>query len=345
MANVSLKPEGFETARPTIYDTASWILMATALLLVLLLHLLPGLLVGLATYELVQLLVKFLKIVKIHHIRAKLAAVSLVALGVVTLIIVATVGLISFLQTDNIPALLSKLADSLHSWQEVLPRGVAEQLPASPEELRQMVVDWLPLHVVELKQAGAEATRMITHVLFGLAIGVLVSLHEVKPHEPLRPLARALTARVQRFGEAFRRVVFAQVRIATLNSVLTASYLLVILPSVGVHLPLVKTMVGFTFLVGLLPVVGNLISNAAIVILSLSISVPVAVASLVFLVVIHKLEYFLNAQLIGTQIRAHAWELLLAMVIIEAAFGLPGLIAAPIYYAYAKDELVTQELV
>ena len=104
-------------------------------------------------------------------------------------------------------------------------------------------------------------------------------------------------------------------------------------------------MVGFTFLVGLLPVVGNLISNAAIVILSLSISVPVAVASLVFLVVIHKLEYFLNAQLIGTQIRAHAWELLLAMVIMEAAFGLSGLIAAPIYYAYAKDELVTQELV
>jgi hypothetical protein len=53
--------------------------MAAALLLVLLLHLLPALLVGLATYELVRLLVRFLKIVKIHHIRAKLAAVGLVA--------------------------------------------------------------------------------------------------------------------------------------------------------------------------------------------------------------------------------------------------------------------------
>jgi hypothetical protein len=29
----------------------------------------------------------------------------------------------------------------------------------------------------------------------------------------------------------------------------------------------------------------------------------------------------------------------------EAAFGLPGLVAAPIYYAYIKDELVTLELV
>jgi predicted PurR-regulated permease PerM len=104
-------------------------------------------------------------------------------------------------------------------------------------------------------------------------------------------------------------------------------------------------MIVLTFIVGLLPVVGNLISNAIIVILSLSVSVPVAISSVVFLVVIHKLEYFLNAHLIGTQIHAHAWELLLAMIVMEAAFGLSGLVAAPIYYAYMKDELVAQRLV
>ena len=112
-----------------------------------------------------------------------------------------------------------------------------------------------------------------------------------------------------------------------------------------VHLPLVKTMVVFTFLVGLLPVVGNLISNAVIVILSLSVSAVAAIASLCFLIAIHKFEYFLNAHLIGNQIHAHAWELLIAMLVMEAAFGLPGLVAAPIYYAYLKDELTAQELV
>jgi predicted PurR-regulated permease PerM len=29
----------------------------------------------------------------------------------------------------------------------------------------------------------------------------------------------------------------------------------------------------------------------------------------------------------------------------EAAFGIPGLIAAPIYYAYIKDELVSWKLI
>ena len=35
-------------------------------------------------------------------------------------------------------------------------------------------------------------------------------------------------------------------------------------------------------------------------------------------------------------------ELLLAMLVMEAAFGLPGLVAAPVFYAYVKRELVDQ---
>jgi len=62
-------------------------------------------------------------------------------------------------------------------------------------------------------------------------------------------------------------------------------------------------------------------------------------------VVIHKLEYFVNARIIGARIRARAWELLLAMLVMDAAFGIPGLIAAPIYYAYVKDELTLRKLI
>jgi predicted PurR-regulated permease PerM len=68
-------------------------------------------------------------------------------------------------------------------------------------------------------------------------------------------------------------------------------------------------------------------------------------ASLAFLVVIHRLEYFVNARIVGTRIKAWAWELLLAMLVMEAWLGVPGLIAAPIYYAYAKDELMMRKLI
>ena len=164
-------------------------------------------------------------------------------------------------------------------------------------------------------------------------------MRQADPPVDYRPLANALADRATRFGEAFRRVVFAQVRIAAVNAALTALYLVVVLPLLGIHLPLIKTMIAVTFVAGLIPVVGNLISNVVVVVVSLSVSPFVALGSLIYLVAIHKLEYFLNARLVGTQIEARAWELLLAMLLMEAAFGIAGLIAAPIYYAYLKDEL------
>ena len=80
------------------------------------------------------------------------------------------------------------------------------------------------------------------------------------------------------------------------------------------------------------------------VLVALSLSVWVALAALIFLIGIHKLEYFLNAHIVGTRIRARAWEILLAMLVMEAAFGLPGVVAAAIYYAYLKRELKAAEL-
>jgi hypothetical protein len=118
-----------------------------------------------------------------------------------------------------------------------------------------MLMAWLQLHLGELKRGGAEAARAIAQILFALAIGILASLHDYPPPERNRPLARALISRVEHLGEAFRRIVFAQVRIAAINSFFTAVYLLIVLPAMDADLPLVKTMVVFIFLVGLLPVV------------------------------------------------------------------------------------------
>ena len=185
----------------------------------------------------------------------------------------------------------------------------------------------------------------MAHILIAMIIGGMLALREVVGVEQYKPFAQALVKRFTLFGDAFRNIVFAQVRISAINTMFTGIYLALILPLMGVHLPFKKTMIAITFIVGLLPVVGNLISNAVIVVVSMSHSLGVAVSSLVFLVVIHKLEYFLNARIVGGQIRANAWELLIAMVLMEAAFGIAGVVAAPIYYAYIKSELRARALV
>jgi predicted PurR-regulated permease PerM len=57
------------------------------------------------------------------------------------------------------------------------------------------------------------------------------------------------------------------------------------------------------------------------------------------------MEYFLNARIVGSRINAHSWEMLVAMLVLQAAFGTSGLIAAPFYYAYVKRELFERGLV
>ena len=178
-----------------------------------------------------------------------------------------------------------------------------------------------------------------------MIVGGMIGLRDSVKRSEYKPFAGAMAQRAWLLGDAFKLVVFAQLRIATLNAFFTGIYLAIILPMLGIQLPLVKTMIAITFVVGLIPVVGNLISNTVIVIVSLSHSPAVALGSLFYLIVIHKVEYFLNARIVGGQIRANAWELLITMLLMEAVFGLAGIVAAPIYYAYIKSELRERDLV
>lgn len=334
------------SAKPAAHEIVAWIVAATVLILTLMIHLLPALLAGLLAYELVHILAPLLYR-KLSSQRAKLFTVAALAVAVVVLLALAILGAVAFFRSDvgSLKVLLGKLAEIVDGARASLPAWAVEALPGNVDDLKNALVHWLRENATELRLFGKQAARAAAHILLGLILGAIVALREAVPAENYRPFARALAERATRLAESFRRIVFAQVRIAAINAGFTAIYLALVLPLFGVRLPLTKTMIAITFIAGLLPILGNLISNTLIVVVSLSNSLAVALASLVFLITIHKLEYFLNARIVGKQISARAWELLLAMLVMEAAFGLPGLVAAPIYYAYLKDELAERKLV
>ena len=322
-------------------EVASYVIAGIGLLLVMSLHLLPALIAGFLVYELVHTLAPLLRATRLANVRAKLTAVALLATGVITFLGFSIWSLIVFFHSGggSISVLLQKMAEIIERSRETLPLWLSEYLPHDIEGVQTGITRWLRIHADELQVVGKEAGRVMAHSLVGMIVGALISLQEVSSVHEYHPLTRALAARIIRLGQSFRAIVFAQVRVAALNTLFAALYLMVALPIVGIHLPLAKTMVALTFITGLLPVIGNLISNTVVVVVSLSHSSATAVASLIFLLVIHKLEYFLNARIVGTQIHARAWEILLAMLVMEAAFGIPGVVAAPIYYAYIKGEL------
>lgn len=334
--------------RVSHYEIASWLVAGVLMIIIVKFHLLAATFAGFLSYELVALLFYKLKLERLAGKWAKLVAVGLMATIIAGLLIIATILGAGALNRGMgaLPDMAVTMADALESSRDLMPPMLAEFLPQNLEQLKAATAGWLRAHAGDLRIVGAEALRAMTHILIGIVLGAILSLHEAIPRDPGGPpLSVALLDRIDRFGDAFRRVVFAQVRIAAINAFLTWLYLGVALPMLGVDMPYVNILVGVTFITGLLPVIGNVFSNTVIVIVSLSQSFLLAVGSLGFLVAIHTLEHFLNAHIIGRQIRSRAWELLIAMLVMESVFGFRGLVAAPVFYAYVKDELSSRGLI
>ncbi|MBK4994190.1 hypothetical protein IAE39_002364 [Pseudomonas sp. S37] len=334
------------TFTPRQITLASLIIVMAGLLLALPLKLLPSLLAGLLVFELVNMLTPRLQPL-IAGQRARWLAVALLGTLVVTTLALLIAGAFSFLlhEAENPGASLDKFMALVERARGQLPPFIEGYLPASAAEFKVAIGDWIKSHLSDLQLVGKGMAHMFVTLLIGMILGAIIALQRIPDISRRKPLAAALFERLNLLVQAFRNIVFAQIKISLLNTAFTGIFLAVVLPLFDVHLPLTKTLIVLTFLLGLLPVIGNLMSNTLITIVGLSLSIWVAAAALGYLIVIHKVEYFLNAKIVGGQISAKAWELLLAMLVFEAAFGLPGVVAGPVYYAYLKSELKRAELV
>ena len=141
-----------------------------------------------------------------------------------------------------------------------------------------------------------------------------------------------ILSRFSAFYQCFETVMGAQMIISGINTLATSIFVLVFqLPYAGVVIPL-------TFICGMLPIIGNLLSNTLIIGIAFTLSPETALWALVFLLIIHKLEYFLNSKIIGSRIHHPMWLTLIALVLGERLMGIPGIILAPVFLNFLKVE-------
>jgi predicted PurR-regulated permease PerM len=147
-------------------------------------------------------------------------------------------------------------------------------------------------------------------------------------------VVRELATRFETFYRSFCKVMGAQIIISLINTALTAIFL------AWNGFPYALVIIGLTFLFGLLPIIGNLMSNTLVV--GVAFTMPngpqEALFALVFLIAIHKLEYFLNSKIVGDRIKNPMWLTLIAIVLGEKLMGIPGMVLAPIVLHYLKVE-------
>jgi len=218
------------------------------------------------------------------------------------------------------------------------------------ESLRAVVIDTLQQEAHYLRNvahfAGSTTAALVFSIIGIVAAGSLFFKAGLDPHRATHPVKNNLysiccdevSTRFRDFYRSFATVMGAQIAISLINTALTGLFV------VAVRMPHTPLLIAITFLCGLVPIVGNLVSNAIIVFVALTVSLKLAIAALVFLVVIHKLEYFLNSKIIGDRIRNPAWLTLIALIIGERLMGIPGLILAPVVLNYLRVEMLTVEV-
>ncbi len=312
-------------------------IVAGLVLAMLFLHLVPPVFVGTLVFVLIRSLAGFISRFRSGR-HASLLAVVIVSGVVLGGLAAIGIGLSSlFHQGGGLAALTATLVKALEGFSRSLPPAVAEYVPDSVEELQKMLATWLGEHSAAAGAFGSgTVVVLIQAVIAAIAAGML-AVHVSRPRSQ-GLLPGAITERMAVLVGEFRQVAFAQIWISSVNTLLTAVFLFLVLPAMGIEIHFRWMLVAVTFSAGMIPILGNLISNTAITLLAAAVSFQAAMAALVFLVALHKLEYFLNARIVGGHIEAKAWELLMAMLFMEAAFGLQGLVAAPVLYAWLKRE-------
>jgi len=265
---------------------------------------------------------------------------------VLFLVLVATVATTAVYFTraavTAIPDIAENSIPSASAWAQA--RQI--ELPFTDfESLRDTVVSTLKEEAVYWRNIANFARSATTAFVFAL-IGIVIAVSLFFTNRiDLRRQARAsktslyavltdeVAARFRDFYQSFETVMGAQLRISLINTILTAIFVLI------VQLPHAPLVIALTFVCGLLPIVGNLVSNIFIVCLAFIMSLKMAFIALIFLIVIHKLEYFLNSKIIGDRIRNPVWLTLIGLILGERLMGIPGMILAPVVLNYLRVDL------
>lgn len=340
-----------ERPRPELAEIAAWTLIGAALVFILLEHLVVALIAGLTLYLVLDLVGSAFSRRLSGKSARPLALLFVFASTVIILTGVIALG-ISVMRhsAGRLPDMMTQMAnilDSTRTWLGGYGEQVIPEVLTDADNIKTAIADWLKTHAQTVRAAGGYVSLGFVHVIMGALLAILVFFRHVTHHDDRArgPLGRYLHEKVARFSDVFTRIATAQIKISAVNTTLTAIYLLVVLPIFGHRLPFTTTLIVLTFIAGLIPVIGNLISNTVITILSLGISVGLAIGSLVFLILIHKLEYLINSKIVGGETDSQAWEILMAIILGEAAFGVGGVIMGPIVYAFVKRELRDRGLV
>ncbi len=320
----------YSMVRRTLPRTVAYLLLTAAAVMVAVFHLGYTLLAMLFSYTLISVTGRVMSR-WLRPVHAKWLALLVFLMASVLL-----VWLTGHFARQSLTAVPEILEKALPQLGEQARRYGIKPLADDTDDLRRIVIEAIKDNAHGITQASGILTQKFFYIIIGVFVAILCFMSTDGPgYGPnLYDAVRAeLVERVRGLAISFELVLGAQVVIATINTVLTATFLRVL------GFPHAGFLILATFIFGIIPVVGNLMSNTIIVCTALTISPRLALLALGFLILIHKGEYFLNGKVVGASIQAPMWQTLLGILVGEVLLGVPGIILAPAVMHYVRHEM------
>ncbi len=190
----------------------------------------------------------------------------------------------------------------------------------------------------DVAHAATEFGHFVLLLIIGLILGVVYffdepSVNAFRAGLPPRSLFGTLSRWFGITADAVGLMLQLQIVVALCNAVLTLPVLLII----GVpHIPALMLLI---FVSGLIPVVGNLISGAVLILLAYQARGLFGVGIFVALTfVLHKIEsYYLNPRLTSRHVQLPGFVLILSLIAWEHLLGIVGLfVSFPFLFVAGK---------
>lgn len=223
--------------------------------------------------------------------------------------------------SDSLPMLFAQL-------QEDLLRRLPEWLP----------VEGLKERVPHMVQPAVDYLRATGRTLLHLLIGLILAIIYVLDREPVDALIKgipedSIAGWMRRYfgylSEAILITISLQVLVALVNTAVTLPVLLLL------RLPHILSFTALIFFSSLVPVIGNLVSGAVLIVASYVYRGLWAVGFfIVTTFFLHKIEaYYLNPRLAARHVNLPSLVLVISLILHEHVFGLVGLfLSFPVLY-------------
>lgn len=240
----------------------------------------------------------------------------------------------------ELPQYINKFYDTFNTEANIFIRQF--NLPYDIVSLKVKMFAWLKSNIPQTLSYIQKVSMNVFLLILALIINFVMHYNSIKNNQKksyndntlLSYLLKFTNDKILSFYNHFKTVMSAQLIISLINTVLTVGILLIL------QIPHKITLLVLVFICGLLPVIGNVISNTIICSAAfIWAGMWQVVAALIFLVSIHKLEYLLNSKIIGHFTSMPIYITLVSLMIGEMLFHISGMIIAIPTVLFIREEL------